>query len=83
MTPAEELRLAESDLGREGAVARIGNHVFLTQNHQAANLAASGMAVSEPRHGVRVVRGGASERVLVAMDKHVPGAPPPQSVASE
>lgn len=74
---------ASGDLGQDGAVARIGRHLFLTQNQPATSLNASRTVVSEPRHGIRVFRGGASERVLVAMDRGAPSALPPQEMASQ
>ena len=59
-------RLAAGELGADGAVARIGGHVFSNESRPASFVTAQRGPISGSRQTVRVVRGGSTEHVVVA-----------------
>ena len=74
---------AAGELGQDGAVARIGGHVFSNESRSIVTASASRTPVVGRQRAVRVVRGDVSDRVIVSLDKDAADAPPTRDVASE
>ena len=75
--------LAAGDLGQDGAIARIGGHVFSNEGRPILIAGASRGSVIGRQRAVRVVRGDVSDRVVVSLDKDIVDAPPARDIASE